>query len=413
MAKNFILRQPGNPQTPPIPQEETALQTAQRVGTATGLKALKGAEGIASLIGKAGEFATRNIPAPKTFGNQPFPQNQNVGAKFPSQHIEEKYGITPEYLKPQNTLEDFLQRLGASAGPAALTGGLAGLGTTVLGSAAAAGAGKLGAGETLQDIIQLGTELGTGLAAPYITKGIPGEIAKRIQNIPTIGTARHKAYQLAKGNVSPQLKLAVTPIETGIGNVLDSLKQEVDTSLATKVKDAIRVIEDNFTDKKINPWSAKELRSSLYKIGNKIDKDQRIKYFDPLTEGINKFFDLHAATTPEFYKNLKYGDKLSTLKHMELYLPELIGELNLKKIPGAGPIVEGVLSKIAGQGEKFARGIANNSGARKYWFDTFKAFAKNDPYTGVKNLQNLGRHIPGYSKPERETEKKFVLRQPR
>ena len=376
--------QPGSP-------EETGGELAKRVGTATGIKALKNVEGLVGLaapaLEKVGKFATRGIEPQTQFGNKPLPQNQNIEANVPSRNLEQQYGITPEYLEPQGAAENFIQRVGSSAPLAALTGGLSGLGTSVFGGAAAAGAGKLGAGEGLQDIVQLGSEILSGVGRPSLKE------TKRLN------------YQLAK--VPEELRLAATPIQKNISQVGEALRHEVDTSVAKKIKNAVRIVEDNIFQKNINPNDAKELRSSLYALGKDFTEAQRVKYLDPLTKGINDYFALHAATTPDFYRHLTYADKLHTLENMTLKLPELVGKFKLEKIPGAQYLAEDVIGKV----ERFGRGFVNNWGARKYLFDTVKSVAKNDPYATVNNLRKLNEYLPSTSSPQQENSKRrFVPR---
>ena len=125
---------------------ESILDTLGRVGTATGLGALRNLEGLANLA---------TLPVQAIAG---FPKL----SPFFYKKIEQEYGITPGQQEPQNLVERFVQRFGSQL-PLAALGGLGGISQSAIGSGAGALAGEAGLPESVQDIAQLGAGIGSGV----------------------------------------------------------------------------------------------------------------------------------------------------------------------------------------------------------------------------------------------------------
>ena len=362
------------------PQGESFLQQAKRVGTSAGISALRGVEalpvGIADLLG----YIT-GMPRPKGF-------------MTPSETVQEVAGLTPEYLEPRNLPEQFIQRFSQFA-PLAATGGLGGLGRTAVGSGVASLLGAAGLPEPLQDIAQLGTEIGLGVHAG---------------KIPTIRGVQKVEDALARAAIKPStLKSIVAPqIQNALLGVESKLGTEVSEKYATKIKHALETIENNISSKSINPSNVMDLRKKLYKLGRELPADISAQYLEPLTKGINDFFAVYAAENPSFYKHLKARDQLTALRNMNTITEKFAHKLKLEKIPGIG-LISDVITKILNQGEKFARGLIGNQSARKYYFDAVAAAAEQNPTLFINNIKNLAQSVPEFKEMEIKPTSKWVL----
>lgn len=351
----------GEKVTPTIPtgQLETYGQQAKRIGTSAGLSALKGLEnffvGIPELLGAA-------LP----------PGQQRL-----SQLVEEKAGITPEYLEPQSFPEKALQRFAQSAPLAATLGGLPQAALTGIGSLAGAGAEQLGAPEIVGDIAQLGTELVGGRLKPF--KG-------KVPTIPTVKEAQKAEYDLSKLAVPKNTAAQATDITKATDEVSRLLETETSRKISKEISHTLEQIGQNITREKINPVKAMELRKALYRQSRSLDPSVSVNYIQPLTRGINDFFSVYSAENPLFYKHLKTADKLSELRNMSSYLAGIFDYFKLNKFPG-GEAGKAILDKTLGHGERFFRGLLTNSAARKYYFDAIKAASAQDPALIIKNLE--------------------------
>jgi hypothetical protein len=351
---NQLSEQRISPETP-----ETYLQQAKRVGTSAGLSALRGLESIPTAI------ADLLIPRPKGF-------------QLPSEIIQEQSGIIPEYLEPQNAPERFIQRFSEFAPLSGLTGGLSGLGRTAAGSGIATLLGEAGLPEPLQDIAQLGTEIGLGVKSG---------------KIPTVRSAQKTEDSLARAAVQKGSTARADIINQALGDVEKSLGTEVSEKYATKIRNALGIIGENITKDKINPVVAMDLRKKLYKLGRELPVDISSQYIEPITKGINDFFAIYAAENPQFYTHLKARDQLTTLRNMNTVTEKFIDKLKLDKIPGIG-LISGAITKIISSGERFTRGLVNNPSARKYYFDAVTAAAEQNPNLFIKNVKNLIQSVP-------------------
>lgn len=343
-----------------------------RLGTMAGLNALKGLESV--FIGLPGLLGIK----------PPHPA--------PSELIQELGNISPEYLEPQNIGEQFLQRFSAYA-PLAATGGLGGLARTAAGSGIAAGLGALGAPQAVQDIAQLGSELGLGFAT---------------RKIPTIRAAQHAEDVLARAAVKPRTLAHAPQIQSALMNIENKLGTEVSEKYATKIRHALGTIEKNLTQEKINPTTAMDLRKKLYKLGNELPEHISTEYLQPLTKSINDFFSVYAAENPTFYKHLNARDKLTSLRNMNTLTESFAKKLNLENVPGLN-LVSNIVTSIGKEGERFVRGIIRNPGARNYYFDVVSAAAQNNPTLFIDNLKNMAQELPEFRKEEAKAESDWII----
>lgn len=342
---------------------ETFGQQLGRVGTATGLSALKGLESIASFI-------------PETLLGVKAPHAK------PSEIIQEQAGLTPEYLEPKNLPESYLQRL-ASFAPGAITGGLGGLARTATGTGVATILGASGLPESVQDIGQLATEIGLGIKSG---------------KIPTISGTQKAEYNLAKAAIKPGSKANASIISNVLSGIEKELGTEVSEKYTNKIKHVIQTVSENITKNEISPTTAMNLRKKIYKLGAELPTHVKTTYLEPLTKGINDFFAVYAAENPAFYKHLKSADKLTSLKNMNLVTGDLIKKLDLTKFP-LGELANSIINKITNSSERFIRGISKNSAARKYYFDAVSAAAKSNPNLFINNINKLSQEMPELNQP--------------
>ena len=342
---------------------ESILDTLGRVGTATGLGALRNLEGLANL-------ATLPIQAVAGFPKlSPF-----------SEQIEREFGITPGQQEPQNLAERFIQRFGSQL-PLAAIGGLPGIAQSAIGSGAGALAGEAGLPEGVQDLAQLGAGIGSGLF-----KG----------KIPTLRSSQKQQYQLARAAVKPETRAAAQPVINAMQHVEQQLGTEVNESVGNKVRHALKIIDQNLSKEKISPLTAMDLRRNLYKLGNSFSDADAKSYIEPLTKGVNEFFTNYAVENPKFFNHLSRADKLTQLKNMTSIF-EKAGNL-FGKIPGvSGPVIKNVikytLGKSVGKGEKLFRALLTGEGWRHY-LNAGKATIENDPAFFLKSLANLRKSLP-------------------
>ncbi|HSC25141.1 MAG TPA: hypothetical protein VLB80_02895, partial [Candidatus Babeliales bacterium] len=162
---------------------------------------------------------------------------------------------------------------------------------------------------------------------------------------------------------------------------------------AKKINHVIKTIGENISQKKIDPKKAMDLRKKLYEESRSLSDSVNKTYIEPLTRGINDFFAHYSAENPTFYKHLKNADKLTELKNMALLSTDYIGKLGLDRLP-LGKLATDVSSYVVGETERFARGIAKNPAARKYYFDAVTSTVRNDPMLFAHNLNKLKSEMP-------------------
>ncbi len=334
--------------------EETGLgANIKRIGAGAGISALKGLESIADIFG-------------------------GTGLRSASGELEKKFGLTPEYLEPRNLPEQFVQRFAQFAPTAGLLGGLPGLATTAIGSGVGSLAKYAGLPEPVADIAQLGTELASG---------------RYTGRIPSIGQAQKTGYETARSAIKPGSKVQADAINNALKTVESELGTEVGGKTAKKIQHVVKTIGENITQKKIDPKKAMDLRKKLYEESRSLSDSVNKTYIEPLTRGINDFFAHYSAENPTFYKHLKNADKLTELKNMALLSTDYIGKLGLDRLP-LGKLASDVSSYVVGETERFARGIAKNPAARKYYFDAITSTVHNDPMLFAHNINKLKSEMP-------------------
>lgn len=196
-------------------QPETNLESLKRVGIGTGISGLQGLENLFGLI-PSGLQALGIKPV--GFGGQE-PQ------KF-SELLKEQYGLTPEYLQPQNLPESVLQKFAGKA-PIASLFGPASLATSGLGSLVGGGLQQLGAPEILQDIGELGSEIGGGY---------------KLGKFLTPGQAQKAAYAQTKAAIPKGKIVQAQPLINALTNAEEKLGTEVSKEVSNKIKNALREI---------------------------------------------------------------------------------------------------------------------------------------------------------------------------
>lgn len=328
--------------------------------------------------------------------------------------VQKGLNVPEEALQPEGLVTSGLQRFARSAAPAATLGGalsglpgvLSALTTTGLGAGAATGAKALGAPESIQDIAQLGTELGYGLKSG---------------KIPTVSKQQKIEDTLARAAVKPGTQASAEAISKSLHEVGNKLATEVSEKSAKKIRHALETVSNNMTRGKINPVDAMDLRKKLYSLTKELPTNVSAEYIEPLTKGINNFFAVYAAENPKFYKHLNARDKLTTIKHMNSVLADTIDHLQLggsvlgkaaksivnKIIGPVERVVRGVVSgkqtnvELAKQGlenlgssERFIKALVGNSAGRKVYFNMVQAAAKNDPALFIKYANQLTKAIP-------------------
>ncbi len=343
--------------------EPSLLSNIQRIGTSTGLKALEGAENLANLVTLPLQLLTRPISQVGTApGSQP-----NVA---PSQALMQKFGLTPEYLAPQNYPEAVAQRFAEKAPGAALFG---------LPSLVASGAGSLVGGalqqaglpEGVQSLGELGTEIATGLYGGNLQK--PSQVIRQAQ-------------KGIESSVPQGSTFAAPEIIEALNSISGKLGTEVSKEVSNKINHAIRITGENLYKNKISPLKALELRKNLYSLSDEVSKSKAAEYIQPLTQGINKFFASYGAENPQFYKHLNVRDRLTEMRNMKPLIDGFMEKLGINKIPVLSAATSKIYGKSIGQVDKLVRSLAKNSEARKYWFNMTKSAVKQDPNLFIKNL---------------------------
>ncbi len=360
---------------PENPPSESYWDQAKRIGVSGGLQALQGVQNAFNIVPNIVNSALSQSSNPK-YREAAQQAAKNLEDLNISKAIKQKFGLE-EYTQPRNTGEEYIQRFAESA-PLAALGGIGGLGITAAGTGAATALNKAGLPEWVQNAGQVGTEVGLGLASG---------------KIPTIGSSQKIEYDLAKAAVNPSTKASGKLIRNALESVSTALEKEPSKHVGA-IRRAINIVGKNMSAGVINPAEAIDIRKKLYKLSGELPTHVYNEYIKPITKGINNFFASYAAENPEFYKHLSSGDKLTELKHMKSIISDGISSLGLDKISG-GKIASKILGKIAfGAGEKFIRGIATNSAARKHYFDVVSSILKNDPNLLIKNVAELSNSMP-------------------
>lgn len=287
-------------------------------------------------------------------------------------------GYTPEQLEPQSFPERVLQKTAESVPLAGLLGGAPAALTSTIGSAAGATAGQLGLSPILQDLAQIGTELGTG---------------RLLGKLPTIAGKQKKFEELAKGAVKAGEVHPIAGIKTALNEISNKLSTETNDKIVKRVSHAADILEKNIASGLADPNQIRTLRKNLYQTRKTFPKPYQ-HYIDNLTKGINKNFALNIAENPDFFNNLSKADRFTELKHMKSYIEDFadkIGDLIPTAIGGkfGKKALNLIFGKTLGGSEKFFRNLINNPTARSHYMDITQASLKQDPAAFIKGLQDL------------------------
>jgi hypothetical protein len=306
-----------------------------------------------------------------------------------SEQIQRKHGISPEQLKSQGVLEDYAQKVAEYATTSAALGGLPGLASTAFGAVPATAAKEFGLPEWAQDLAQFGSEIGLGIYKGRIPT-LAG-IGKGKGKIKSVQSAQQNAYNAAKSAVQNNEEFIAKPISDSMIEVGKALGTEVDSSIITKVNQALETIEKNLVGGKVNPKTALELRKKLYRLGGKVGESTARTYFDPLTKGINDFFITYGLENPKFYEQLYKADRLTEAKHMQSYLANFVK--GLPKIPYISKPIQQAFNLTVGASEKFVKNLISNEAYREHFANALKATFKEDPSILFKNVEQLQQDI--------------------
>ncbi len=335
-----------------------------------------------SLLGRLGIAGLQGIEAP---GNLLRSGLEFLGAEglkagpSLSETAIEKLGYTPEQLKGQGPIERYAQRAIKQAPTAALFGAPA-IARTAFTALPASAVGELGAPEWLQDLTQLGAEIGTGY--------VQGKI-------PTFKKAQKSAYDFARSLVGKGEIQEAAPIVEGLTESANRLSTEVDEKTASRVNHVIKTVKDNFRSmferpgeytKFINPNKVMDLRKSLNKQLNKYP--DLIEYLNPIKQGFDDFFMNYSIKNPNFLTALKKADKLTAARNMGSAIENLVDKIPLSgEVAKFGKEATKLVSKMTlGGVERFLKRLFTNSEAQKlYWQAGKYAVEENVPLM-VKSL---------------------------
>lgn len=311
----------------------------------------------------------------RTIGEPPLLQGSLV------EDISNKLGYRPEQSLPQSLPESYAQRFLKQAPTALAVGPANALRNLAIGSGTATGLQAAGQPEFIQDIGQLGTEIGLG--------ALQG-------TIPTLGSKQKQAYSQARELVPAGESHAGTTVISGINKAREALKTETNEKVVSKINHAINTIENNLDNisSKLNPKTAMDLRRKLYRNVKNLPQDAK-EYSKILTSSINDFFADYSARNPKFYNELSKADQYTMLKNMNSYLGDTFGSLASKIIPSGYPgaqsftreLFKNITGNTAGEFEKITRRILKSPLAREHYFDVVKSV--NNPQLLVKNLDQL------------------------
>ena len=362
-------------------------QQAARTATATGIKGAGNAFNLASL-GKGGLLALGSL-----FGMEEPKLHQQLidEGKAPRESLQEqlqqKSGYTAEELQPRNFGENVIQRFGSSA-PFAALGGLPGLATSAIGSGVAAGAGELGAPEGLQDLIQIGTELGTGVA-----RG----------KIPTWG--KHKAalyakepaelQKLAKIKQAEKLGEAFKKADYGLTIVNDSAKKII-SDAGMRVESAFKGGAD--AEKLL------DLGSQLYNDALSLSGKNKgaATYLHGFRLGIKESLK-QAVKDPNWYNGLSPARQLTLFEKTPLWIEDAVkwgASVLPKQYVGKAPqdIIDKV-AKLAAIPERVVK-ILQVPAVRQYHYKLLKSLATGSPEGILKSASLLNKVASKYSEEE-------------
>ncbi len=254
--------------------------------------------------------------------------------------------------------------------------------STALGSGVASGAGALGAPEGVQDVLQLGSELGYGLG-----KG----------RIPRVGTEQKKAYDTATA-LAGEASSKTAPIENALANIGKKLSKETTKKVSEEINHVAQVVEGNL-DKLNGKLKVKDAIDLRRKLGESYDAVSRHAkpYVNELRDSFNQFFAEYGAENPQFFKALDKADKLTMMKHQQTIIDKF-ADLLVDKIPGAvGMTGKGlsklILSPTIGKLEKLGRNIITNPEAQKHYLNFAKAAATQNTPLFINSLKKLDESL--------------------
>ncbi len=362
--------------------EPKQLGGLERTSAGTASKFIESAQNIASLPKAAllglGSLFGMEEPHARLVREGKLAPEQAQGVPDLSQLFQQKLGYTPEQLQPQNATENFIQRFGSQAPINALLGGLPAVASTALGSGVASGAGALGAPEGVQDILQLGSELGYGLG-----KG----------RIPTAGSAQKKAYETV-AKLAGEDTGSVGRIQYALHEAGKKLGKETTKKVSDEITHALATVEKNVSQMngQLKVKDALDLRRKLGETYETVSKNAK-PYINDVRNSINEFFSDYSALQPKFFKALDKADKLTMMKHQKTVIDKF-ADLIVDKLPGvvgttAKAAVKVVLSPTVGKLEKLGKNIISNPVAVKHYLDVAKAASTQNTALFVNSLRKL------------------------
>lgn len=326
-------------------------------------------------------------------------------------------GFSPQQMEPQGVVERYAQK-GLKQLPTAAIFGPAAMARTAVSGIPATAVGELGGPEWLQDLTQLGADLGIGYglgklaqrsakaaekAGTFAEKGFPSA-PLGLEKLEGMAQQQFRAYKAAEELVPNAEKFGAGAVVKGIVESTKRIGTEVNKKLRNEVVDVIQQVKKNFSrvfdavtgevgEELLNPRTGMALRRSINDLIRK--NDDLFPHLEPIQNGIRDFFTQYSFSNPRFYDQLTKADKLTMAKNMPSLISEFIGKIPMPSGilgslgGGIRDVVKGAFGATVGSVEKFARNVITNDVAREFYFNMANGIAEGNPAVVLKGISDL------------------------
>jgi len=360
-------------------EEKPEGQNVSNIFSRLGISLLEGLEAPAKLLDKASEALGIG--------------QLTARGDYTSEQLRKGLGYSKEEIQPKTFVESFAQKVLKQTPTAALFGPQAAA-RTALSAIPASVTGAFGAPEWLQDLVQLGADIGIGV------KGIGKLGIKPSVTTKPLRDAQKKAYDTAKHLAVNRKDASADTIINSLTGVAKKLTRETDGNIVKRVNHVMDTVQNNIkllADKSgqniqeiANPEAIMDIRRNLNKMYDK-NKDL-IEYTQPIIDSFNTYFGEYSVKNPKFFEALKKGDQLTSAVNIKSNIIDKITDF-IPSMGGIGNTIKKILTPTLGSTEKVLRQITSSPEARKAYLDMGKSIVEGNPTVLMNNVKNLEEAI--------------------
>ena len=248
-----------------------------------------------------------------------------LGDVFSTPNILQSTVLPSGYLTPKNPAEELFQEFGSEAPIAALTGGLPGVLSSLVGNIAGQGAKHLGnVGPLGQAAIQFGAELG----AQKFGNKIP--LPKTLKGI------EQSLYSQGKAAIPAEARAKTNKIDEAYNELAKVRNLESDPSIRkvySSTLDSVAAVDKHG----LNPVDIHEARVNLNKLIRKTPERATKVKLGKTRDKLNEAMVDSAIDYAKGVGDIQAGDKLSAMRHYPNLLSRGIDKLSEKIFPSESP----------------------------------------------------------------------------